>query len=164
MTDTSLPAVMTTVDRAHAALVSTLAGASTFAGLKVRLGEVLGDDLDDDGDTKRWLNVLIAPGPPIILSEMMGLGEAEAVVEYVQVFHIEWMVQRENAAARTQAFQVGMLAISDALSADRKLAGTARGLTVGGPDRESNSMPFTPTTMSAVIPVRVQLRGRDTLS
>ncbi len=164
MTDASPPAALTAVDRAHLALVTTLAAAPTFAEQRVRMGEVIGDDLDDDGVTKRWLNVLIAPGPPIILDEMMGLGEGLSVVEYIQVFHIEWLVQRDNAAARTQAFQAGLLAISGALSADRKLGGAARGLTVGGPDRESNSMPFTATTMSAVIPIRVQLRGSDPLT
>lgn len=161
MTDTSLPADLTLIDRAHTALVGTLAGAGAFAALTVRQGEVLPDALTDDGDTKRWLNVLIAPGPVQILAELIGLGEDFAEVDYVQVFNIEWLVQRENTAARTRAFQEGLIAISEALRGNRRLSGVACGLVIGPPNRETNALPFWPNTQSAVIPVRVQLRGPD---
>jgi len=150
----------TVIDRAHAALVLVLDAVPAFDDITVHRGEYFKEELLEGGDTKRWLNVLIAPGAPQILAEVLGLGEDDGYeVEFVQVYQIEWLVQRDNDAARDAAFQAGLLAIQAALRADRILGGAARGLTIAPATRENSALPFTAKTLSAVIPVRVQLRG-----
>lgn len=165
MFDVSSLADLTAIDRAHGALHGVLAAAAEFAAITVHQGAVL-PTVMEGGDTRRWLNVLIAPTPVQVLGEVLGLGEdADGYeVEYIQTYHLEWLVQRDNDAARKAAFQAGLLAIDAALRADRTLGGAARGLTIGPPAREPNSLPFTAATLSALIPIRVQLRGRSVIS
>lgn len=145
---------LTRISAAQTAMVGVLQDALAITGVVVRKNQNLADDRGE-----YWLNVVRSRLPPQILDEVLGLGADDVVVEYAQLYNLEWIVTREDEDQREAGFQGGLLMIQAALHADRTLAGQARGLTIGPPDFENHRLAFAPATLAVVIPVRVLLAG-----
>jgi hypothetical protein len=139
---------------AQTALAQALAPRPTFDGLPVNVDAALPEER-----VERFLNVVRSPEKAQILDEVLGLGEDDVVVEYAQIYHVEWIVQREDDARRAETFNAGLLDIQSGLYADRTLGGAARGLTIGVPNYENHIYAGAPHTSAVVIPVRVLLAG-----
>jgi hypothetical protein len=146
---------MSKIADAHKALFETLKGAASFSFASVNFNEAL----PAEPPQEPWLNVVLAPGRAELLAEVLGLGEDLVVEEFAQVYHLEWVVRREDPTIREQLFEQGFAAIQAALHADRTLGGVARGLKIGPADRANHRYAFIPTTAAANIPVRVLLSG-----
>lgn len=143
---------MTAILDAHKAIVAALA-------------DVIDDvtaqrDADLPGDqVERFLNVVLPPNSTQVTAEQLGMGEDDVITEFVQTFHVEWIVREEGEDVRDTAFSDGQMAISAALLADRRLGGKARGLTIGVPNFASHTYAGAEHTCAVVIPVRVELRA-----
>jgi len=146
---------LTQITAAHEALFARLKADPAFAQAEGKFNELL----PHEPPTKPWLNVVMAPGRAQVLDEVLGLGEDDVVVEYAQIFHIEWVVSRPDDAKRKAAFEQGLRDIQRILHADRTLGGVARGLTIGPGDREGHRYALFSATSAANIPVRVLLAG-----
>jgi hypothetical protein len=149
------------VDQAQAAVVSALAGRFVqhpdFYDLVVEKDAVLPAALP-----RLRLNVVKGQRPPEILSEMMGLGEGETVTDFVQIFHVEWIVHEDDQLLRNELFGAGLEAIA-AASADPTLGGVARGCTIAPPDYENQHLANVEAVSAVVVPLRVVLRGKTLL-
>ena len=139
---------------AQAAIAVALGGRDAFAELVVAVDAALPEER-----VERFLNVVRSPEKVVILDEVLGLGEDDIVVEYAQIYHIEWIVQREDDTRRAEIFNAGIKAVEAGLHADRTLGGAARGLTIGVPNFENHVYAGAPHTSAVVIPVRVLLAG-----
>lgn len=146
---------LTKITAAHKGMFQILKDAAAFEDAKVKFNELLPDKPPEGG----WLNVVKAPGRAQVLGEVLGLGEDLVVVEYAQIFHVEWIVSRPDDAKREARFEQGLLDLQSTLYAARTLGGVARGLTIGPADYEGHRYSFFPTTSAANVPVRVLLSG-----
>lgn len=146
-------------DRAQSALIEALVGAFTDLGQPVGRDAVLPEQLP-----RQWLNVVKSARPPEILSELMGLGEDEVTVDFVQTFQVEWITSGDDDDERRSRFGDGLEAIDTAIAVDRTLGGLARGCTLAPPDYEAHRLAGSPGVSAVNVPVRVVLRGRSTIA
>jgi hypothetical protein len=142
------------------ALAGVLAGHPGTFWPEVRLNE----DTPSEPPQAPWLNVAIPPGRTQILEEVLGLGEDRPLIRFAQIYHLEWIVRRNDKARREEIFFGGLRAFEDALYADRLLGGLAKGLEIGAPDFTGHKYVLHPDTSAASVPVRVIMTGRSTLS